>query len=148
MVTFTGSQDISDEQISILHDIKSQLVWLNVSHTRITDQQMAGIARLDNLRVLYLNNTAITDSGLSQVTRLPELRMLSLVGTHITDQSIPTFLQLKNLTNLFLFQSSLSQEGIGKILEALPEIKVDTGNYQLKKLPSDTIVYKKVSLVE
>jgi uncharacterized membrane protein len=148
MVTFTGSQDITDEQLNSLQEIRDQLVWLNVSHTRVTDQQMDALSKLANLRVLYLNNTAITDSGLSQVIRLPELRLLSLVGTRITDASIPTFLQLKNLTSLFLFESSLTQEGIGRILEGLPEIKVDTGNYRLKELPTDTIVYKKISALK
>ncbi|MEX2232811.1 MAG: c-type cytochrome domain-containing protein [Cyclobacteriaceae bacterium] len=145
MVTFSGLPEITDEQTKSLQEINQQLVWLNLSQTRISDQQLAEISKLTNLRVLYLNNTGITDSGLSQLEQLSNLRLLSLVGTGITDESIPTFLKLKTLTNLFLYQSSVTDSGIKRIMEGLEEIKVDTGNYVLKPLATDTIVYKKIS---
>jgi len=145
MVTFSGWQDITDEQINGLQEIKEQLLWLNLSHTRITDKQVEAISKLVNLRVLYLNNTAITDAGISQLLPLSELRWLSLVGTRVTDKSIPTFVGLKNLTNLFLYQTGLTEAGIQKLVAESAEVKIDTGNYTLKKLPTDTIVYKKIS---
>src|SRR5690606_39112338 len=65
MVNFSGFGLITDEQIRSLQEIRQQLVWLNLSHTQIKDEQMEAIAALSNLRVLYLNNTDITDKGLS-----------------------------------------------------------------------------------
>jgi hypothetical protein len=145
MVTFTGMQNITDEQITSLEAIKEQLVWLNLSHTRITDQQLEAVARLGNLRVLYLNNTGITDAGLSHLTPLSELRWLSLVGTRISDQSVPTFVKLNKLTDLFLFQTSLTEEGLQQLKKDREEVSLDTGNYMLKPLPTDTVVYKKIT---
>lgn len=148
MVSFTGSREVTDEQINSLLELKDQLVWLNLNNTRISDQQMEGISKLANLRVLYLNNTAVTDEGISRLAGLKELRWLSLVGTRVTDQSIPSFLKFQQLTNLFLYQTEVTQNGIRQVAEADEEIKIDTGNYMLKKLPTDTIVYKKISLSE
>ena len=148
MVSFTGFQEVTDEQFNSLLQIKDQLVWLNLNNTRISDQQMEGISKLGNLRVLYLNNTHVTDAGISRLSALKELRWLSLVGTRVTDQSIPTFLKFQHLTNLFLYQTAVTQSGIRHVIEAHEDIKVDTGNYMLKKLPTDTIVYKKISLHE
>ncbi|HEU5145889.1 MAG TPA: DUF2231 domain-containing protein [Chryseosolibacter sp.] len=145
MVTFTGSRNIADEQMKSLREIEDQLVWLNLSHTAITDDQLEALSGLRNLRVLYLNNTNITDAGLSKIASLKELRSLSLVGTPITDASVETFSKLPNLTNLFVFRTSVTSSGIKKLLEADNEIKIDTGNYMLKKLPTDTIVYEQVS---
>lgn len=145
MVTFTGMPDITDEQITNLQGIKDQLVWLNLSHTRITDQQLEALSKLSNLRVLYLNNTGITDAGISHLTPLSELRWLSLVGTRITDQSVATFIKLAKLTDLFLFQTALTDEGFQQLKKEREEVSVDTGNYMLKPLPTDTVVYKKVS---
>lgn len=145
MVTFSGRPAVSDEQIFRLQDIQNQLVWLNLSHTGITDQQMEAISKLKNLRLLNLNYTAITDAGLAKLSTLTELRSLSIVGTKATDSSATTFTQLKNLSNLYLYQTSLTLPGIRKVLEAHKELEIDTGNYMLEKLPTDTIVFKKVA---
>jgi uncharacterized membrane protein len=145
MVNFSGIRDVTEEQINSLQEIRQQLVWLNLSHTRISDQQMEAVSRLGNLRVLNLNNTGITDTGVAKLVRLHELRSLSLVGTRVTDQSVAVFLELKRLANLFLFQTSLTDPAIKNLLDARDELKVDTGNYRLEKLPTDTLVYKKIS---
>lgn len=146
MISFSGRRQITGEQLEALRGIEEQLVWLNLGHTAVTDQQMDAIARLKNLRVLYLNNTQITDAGIEKLSPLSELRWLSLVGTKASDKSIDTFIRMKNLSTLFLYQSEFSQSGIRKLVETQKELKIDTGNYRLEKLPSDTIVYKKVSL--
>lgn len=145
MVSFSGHSQIRDEQLAALKEIEKQLVWLNLGHTGVTDQQMESISRLRNLRVLYLNNTQITDAGLSKLSPLSELRWLSLVGTRATDRSVETFAQLKNLSTIFLYDSELSSEGVRKLVETHTELKIDTGNYRLETLPTDTVVYKKVS---
>jgi uncharacterized membrane protein len=145
MVSFTNNRNVTDEQLQDLMGIKDQLIWLNLSNTTITDQQMSRLSGLDNLRVLYLNNTSVTDAGVLSISNLSELRLLNLVGTRITDNSIPALLKLKKLTNLFLYQTLVSKEGIQTVMDHSEEIRVDTGNYKLEKLPSDTIVFKKVA---
>ena len=144
MVTFTGSREIKDEQINALRQINDQLVWLNLSHTPVTDAQLEGISKLSNLRVLYLNNTDISDAGVTKLAPLSELRFLSLVGTKITDASIQTFGKLSNLSDLFVFQTKLTDKGIAEFSTAHDEVNIATGNYRLKQLPTDTIVYKMV----
>jgi uncharacterized membrane protein len=143
MVTFTGSPSISDEQLSGLVKIKHQLVWLNLSHTTLSDEQMEELSKLTNLRVLYLNNTSVTDAGLAQLLALSELRWLSLVGTQVTDKSVPAFLKLPNLTNLFLYQTQVSKAGVKELALGNKQVMVDTGNYMLKQLPTDTVVHKR-----
>lgn len=143
MVTFTGSPSINDEQLKALAEIKDQLVWLNLSHTTLSDKHMEELSKLTNLRVLYLNNTSVTDAGLSQLSPLLELRWLSLVGTQVTDESIPAFLKLPNLTNLFLYQTKVSKAGVKELFLNNKQMVLDTGNYMLKQLPTDTVVHKK-----
>lgn len=146
MVNFTGYQKITDEQLRSLRDIAQQLVWLNLSYTPVTDDQMKVVSQLRQLRVLSLNNTGISDAGLSEISTLDELQSLSLVGTKVTDASIGTFVKLKKLTNLFLYQTSISDTGLKTLMQEQEKLKIDTGNYRLEKLPTDTIVYKQTSL--
>jgi len=146
MISFTGSQKVTDDQINSLADIKEQLVWLNLSHTQITDEQMEAVSRLGNLRVLYLNNTEISDKGLAKISALSKLRWLSLVGTRISDKSIPTFEELKNLAALFLYQTAVTTEALAEFATGHADVRLDTGNYRLKQLPTDTIVYRKITV--
>jgi Leucine-rich repeat (LRR) protein len=106
---------------------------------------MKALSKLRNLRVLNLNNTAISDAGLSQISTLDELRSLSVVGTRVTDASIETLTKIKNLTHLFLYQTAISDAGLQKLMKEHEKMKIDTGNYTLEKLPTDTIVYKQTS---
>lgn len=145
MVTFTGKNEVTDEQIKGLQNIERQLVWLNLSHSGITDQQMEAVGKLRNLRLLYLNNTGITDTGLAHLASVTELRTLNLVGTRISDASEATLTQLKNLTNLYLYGTDVTGEVLAKLAEANKTLKIDTGNYMLEKLPTDTIVFRRVS---
>lgn len=145
MVTFAGIPAVTDEQLTSLQTIGDQLVWLNLNYTTLTDKQVASLSKLSNLRVLYLNNTQITDAGVAGLSALSSLRMLSLVGTKVTDVSLPALMKFKNLTRLFLYHTGVSKEGIEKLSAANEDLKLDTGNYVLEPLPTDTLVYKMTS---
>ena len=106
------------------------------------------LQKLTNLRVLYLNHTRLTDDALVRLGPLPELRLLSLVNTKITDRSIPLILKFPRLDHLFLYQSQITRSGIQQMIADRADMQVDTGNYELKKLPTDTIVYKKISQIK
>lgn len=143
MVTFTGKKEISDEQLNGLQDIANQLVWLNLSYSGITDAQLEKIAGLGNLRVLYLNYTGITDDGLSKLATLTGLRWLSLVGTNVTDASVPVLSRLAELDRLYVYQTDVTWEALEPLRASKDDLQIDTGHYQLKKLPTDTIIFTK-----
>lgn len=145
MVSFTGFREITDEQMQSLQEISDQLVWLNLGHTPVTDAQLEHVARLKKLRVLYLNNTSVSDEGLARLSVLTDLRWLSLVGTRVTDRSFTTIEELSNLTNLFLYQTAVAPEAVRNFAIEHQDVKLDTGNYFLKPLPTDTVEYKKVN---
>jgi uncharacterized membrane protein len=145
MVSFTNARKVTNEQINSLTDIRDQLVWLDLSHTTISDDQLALVQKLNNLRVLYLNDTQVSDTGVSAVSNLTDLRFLNLVGTRVTDRSIPSLSKLEKLTTLFLYKTGITSAGIQRIREQRQQLEVDTGNYLLEKLPSDTIIFKKIS---
>lgn len=145
MVSFTGFREITDEQIQSLQGINDQLVWLNLGHTQVTDAQLEHVAKLKKLRVLYLNNTPVSDEGLARLSELSDLRWLSLVGTQVTDRAFMTIEKLNNLTSLFLYQTAVAPEAVRRFAMEHQDIKLDTGNYSLQPLPTDTVVYKKVN---
>src|SRR5690606_21209082 len=126
-----------------LQDIANQLVWLNLSYSGITDAQLEKIAGLGNLRVLYLNYTGITDDGLSKLATLTGLRWLSLVGTNVTDASVPVLSRLAELDRLYVYQTDVTWGALEPLRASKDDLQIDTGHYQLKKLPTDTIIFTK-----
>lgn len=145
MVSFTGFREVTDDQLQSLQRISDQLVWLNLGHTRVTDAQLEPVGKLKKLRVLYLNDTPVSDEGLARLSGLTELRWMSLVGTRITDRSFSTLEAFDNLTSLFLYQTAVTQEAVRNFAITHQDVKLDTGNYALRPLPTDTVVYKKVN---
>lgn len=143
MVNFVNARTIDKKQLESLKDIKDQLLWLNLGYCNITDGQLEIIAQLTNLKILYLNNTAVTDTGIANLSALKMLTYLNLVNTAVTDSGLKDLEKLKNLKRLFLFQTQVTSAGVKNLRDQLKAVQVDTGTYILKKLASDTIVYKR-----
>jgi len=101
------------------------------------------ISKFDKLLWLHLDHTMITDSLGLQLAKLESLLYLNLVGTRFTDEGLSSLTPLKNLKQIYLFQTNTTSEGIKNFSSKLPSVKVDTGNYILPDLATDTIIYKR-----
>jgi uncharacterized membrane protein len=142
-LSFPGTITITKETLNELPLIGDQLVSLRLSYVHITDQDMTIIAKLKQLRWLYLDHTDITDNASLYISELTQLRYLNVVGTAVSDQSLENFSSLKDLKKIYLFETNVSSNGITKLLNQLPELRIDTGRYQLPPLPGDTVIYKR-----
>jgi len=143
MVSFAGTREVSDAQLAALVEIGEQLVWLNLSHTLITDDQLSFLTTLTNLRVLYLNNTSVSSEGLRHLSALPELRWLNLSHTTVDDMAVDNIRRIAKLSRLYLFNTAVTAGGTARISEDGRNLQVDTGNYALSTLASDTTVYRR-----
>jgi hypothetical protein len=56
--------------------------------TRVTDEELAHIARLTELQRLWLDGTRVTDAGLVHLAGLPQLQVLSLSQTRVTGAGV------------------------------------------------------------
>src|SRR5690606_32925060 len=135
--------EVSDAQLAALVEIGEQLVWLNLSHTLITDDQLSFLTTLTNLRVLYLNNTSVSSEGLRHLSALPELRWLNLSHTTVDDMAVDNIRRIAKLSRLYLFNTAVTAGGTARISEDGRNLQVDTGNYALSTLASDTTVYRR-----
>ncbi|HVX12107.1 MAG TPA: hypothetical protein VHC22_13080 [Pirellulales bacterium] len=62
--------------------------YVNLSGTRISDQDLAEMDGLSDVDVLDLSGTQVTDAGLLHLKRLGRLQMLVLDGTHVTETGL------------------------------------------------------------
>ncbi len=123
--------------IQSLHQISSQLAWLDLSHTPVTDDHLLHISGLHSLTRLNLNYTLITDVGIRQIEKLENLEHLSLAGTAVTDAALETLSELPNLRQVYIWQTNVTDDGADWLIRKNPLLKADRG-YTLTE--PDTII--------
>jgi len=89
----------------------SQLQYLNLSNTMITDAGLTDLNKLTSLRELHLS-TRITDVGLVQLEGLNSLRELNLENSKITDAGLVHMNGLKSLRRLNLDNTQITDAGL------------------------------------
>ncbi len=139
-VSFAGRKKIEPEDVERLKVLSKQIIELNLARTSVTDDQLLLISELKELRRLHLEHTQITDLGMIHLKALENLSYLNLIETKVTDEGLRPLSEIKSLKELYLFDTNITKEGISKLN---PQIKADTGKYQLPFLASDTVVFQK-----
>ncbi|WP_160715540.1 c-type cytochrome domain-containing protein [Chitinophaga solisilvae] len=142
-VSCINAAAFSDADMPLLHAIKDQLIWLDLSQTKITDAALPAIGQLQRLTRLELKQTAITGSNTAALNTCKELRYLNLAGSRLQATALAALQQNKKLQQLYLYQSGTDATAIRQLQQQLPKLKIDTGGYHLEKLASDTLIYKK-----
>ncbi|HEU0063730.1 MAG TPA: c-type cytochrome domain-containing protein, partial [Flavisolibacter sp.] len=105
---FITAPNITDKQLELLLPMKKQLVWLNLSNTKITDNAISALSKCINLRELDLSNTSISDNGLRQLTGLDSLQSLTLVGTAVTAKGLHYLDKLKKLKYIYVYHTRVT----------------------------------------
>jgi Leucine Rich repeat len=141
-VNFINARSAVDQDLELLLPIKDQLLWLSLGRTKITDEGLRTIGQLTSLMSLNLEYTEIGDNGLQSLLPLKELTSLNLVGTKSGDVGLAHLAQLPKLKRIFLYQTNVTAQGVSEVVTRLPDLRVDTGHYQLPALVTDTLVFK------
>jgi len=132
--TFLGANLVNtihfaDQEVSLLLQLKNQLIWLDMSQTNITDKALPQLTQLKYLTRLSLDNTSITDAGITHLVKLPALRFLNLYGTKVTDQSLKVLEACKGLEVLYLWQTQVTAQGVAALQKARGEsIEINFGS--------------------
>lgn len=139
-VTCTNFPDFQDSDWEKIASVKYRIAYLDLSGTQISDAILDSLAGLTNLTVLKLNDTAISGDSLETLSQLPNLKLLYLNKTRVKLDQIQQLSSSQSLEKVFVFDTPASAEFLYSGRLSLPFL-LETGNYQLPKLPTDTIVY-------
>ncbi|MBI1914345.1 MAG: hypothetical protein HYS12_06350 [Planctomycetes bacterium] len=102
----------------------TKLVELSLAQTQVSDDGLASLAALKQLRRLVLDGTTLRGTGLARLKDLPELVELRLGCPTLTDLGIKPLGELKRLQKLSLAGSGVSDEGLASLsgLDKLQEL--------------------------
>ena len=120
-----GSERLTDTGMHQLAAFEN-LTLLHISRLRITDQGLAGVGRLTNLRGrLILSGCGnLTSDGLKHLTGLSGVRQLDLDKTQINDAAVVHLKKMTNLRVLHLEETNFSPTGIVALQTALPKCAI------------------------
>ncbi len=116
-----------DHDVALLAEVADQIYSLNLAGSKVSNDGMAVLANLKNLRRLHLENSSVSDAGLSHVASLTGVQFLNLYGTTITDAGIAHLGGWKHLQKLYLWQSKISYEAAMALKKNIPGLAVSLG---------------------
>jgi hypothetical protein len=129
--SYEGGAKITDSGIEFLARL-TNLREIYLQSLDITDAAAHIISQLSSLETVGLRYCAgVTDAALIPLARLPRLRHLDLCGSKITDAGIETILKLKDLQILELYECpNLTEAGILRLMElpALTQLDIDASS--------------------
>jgi uncharacterized membrane protein len=128
-----------DSALSLLKNLKKQIVWLKAGNTSIQDNDLKYLSDLHQLTKLNLENTTLTGEGLSHLQSLTNLQYLNVSNTKVTINSIKVLTPLKNLRTLILYQTKLDTTSLDLLHKLFPQTNVEIGGYSVPALPTDTV---------
>lgn len=116
------STKVSDEDLKNLASLEDKLRRINLSHTTISDQGLAQIAKMKQLEQLRLASPHITNAGVAALAGLPHLKHLHLIAVPLTDADLVHLHELKNLQSLYLDGTRGSEQAMTALVAALPGV--------------------------
>lgn len=133
--------EFSDKDLEELLQIKDNIVQLKLARTAITDAAMASVVKMPYLRKLHLEHTKLSDEGLNLLKGSKSLHYINLFGTGISDLGLAHLGQLQGLKQIYAYQTKVTTKGVEDLKAVEVALYVDSGNYQLPFLSSDTLKY-------
>ena len=128
-----------DSALSLLKNLKKQIVWLKAGSTSIKETDLKYLSELHQLTKLNLENTSITGEGLSYLQSLSNLQYLNLSNTKVTTLSIKVLTPLKNLRTLILYRTKINSTDLDLLHKLFPQTNIEIGGYLVPALPTDTL---------
>ncbi|MGJ1267540.1 c-type cytochrome domain-containing protein [Sphingobacterium spiritivorum] len=142
MVNAINYPEFSDADMQDLLKMKDNIIQLKLGHTAISDKALSEIAKLPVLMKLHLEHTDITNEGLKYLKGHKNLYYINLYKTKVSDEGLSYLQNIPKLEQVYVYQTGVTPGGIDKVRQTLSKSHVDTGNYQLPFLATDTTRYQ------
>lgn len=120
------SSKATDEDLASLK-VLTDLRVLTLDATKVTDSGLSHLTGLSQLRALDLNSTGITDKGLAHLKGLMKLEQVGLIGTQVTDAGLVYLSDKTEMYMLNLGRTKITDQGLRHLtrLSNLKTLSID-----------------------
>ena len=126
--------EFGDADLALLQDLAPVLVWLNLARTKITDDGLAVLAAMPQLRRLSLANTGVGDRGLAALGAPAQIEILNVYGSQVTDAGLKSVASWPQLQKVYAFSNAVTAEGAAAAISVRSALVVDRGDYAEARL--------------
>ncbi len=130
--------DFNEKDLELLQDISQNIVFLDLSRTKVNDQVFESLIDFENLTILKLNNTHITGTGFEHLHKCTHLIQLHLTETEVNLLNLNLLNGHPKLKKVFAYKTPASKEEAHKHEFTF---EVMFGNFELPVLPTDSITF-------
>ncbi len=108
-----------------------RLAWLRsvdqliLSHPQCDDETLALVAQIPDLPALTIRRANVSNDGIAHLRHLDNLRTLNVLYCPIGDETVASLREITSLGRLRLFGTRVSAEGRERLVEALPQTEID-----------------------
>ena len=117
----SGLRDSDMEWVARLVNLRS--LWLEANG--ISDDGLKRLHNLSHLEILWIQHTAVTDAGIAAMSNLTRLSDLDLSGTEVSDESVDVLRKCRRLKHLGLKNTHVSLHGIEALHRELPDCVIE-----------------------
>ncbi|WP_425235486.1 c-type cytochrome domain-containing protein [Ulvibacterium sp.] len=119
-----SEREITQPDLDLLLGLKGQLVWLDLSHSGVTDTHLQQLGQLENLVKLNLSGNAISDDGIQHLSKLAHLESLNLYNTQISEGLLNILPQLNRLKSIYLWKTHINDTLAVRLQEEFKNIAI------------------------
>lgn len=131
----------SSEAVEEMIKLNQQLLMLNLDYQDLDSMAWQKAGTLINLRKLTVKNSNLDDQKLDHLKTLSSLVSLNVVGTNVTSSGLKNIMSLPNLESVYTYQTGIGRDEFMSLKNQFPTVKIDSGNYSVPTLESDTTVF-------
>lgn len=142
MANFVSIPKLTDRTVALLSQIGKQLVWLKLGYAELSENSWKLIGKCKRLRRLSVEHTNLSDATIAGFSELANLQYLNLVGTRISLRGLAQLKNLSKLESLYLGQTAVTSNDLAGIQKLFPKTNIDSGNYHVESLATDTQLLK------
>jgi predicted CXXCH cytochrome family protein len=136
-INFPGAEN---QDLNALKPILPYITILDLSDSRVTDEFIPFLEKMENLAVLKLNATKIEGQNFEILKNNSHLNQIHLTKSQVRLENLLKLDYHPSLQKVFAYDTPLNENVSLEKLNKL-SFKVELGNFELPSLPTDTIKY-------
>ena len=108
------------------HLVDSGLIRLEIHGCEnLADGALETLSRVESLEHLNLQGMeSASDEAVAHLTQLPNLKILHIDSTPVTDECLESLAQMTHLTHLNVLNTQITRQGTQRLHEALPQCEI------------------------
>lgn len=120
-VKYTGK---GKPDLKLLQEIKKQVVWLDLSNTGLSNEDLKIVGQLENLFKLNLSKNDISNQGILDLGELQYLTEINLYETQVNVAALDYLLKLPKIQRIYVWETKLPPNYLDSIAKINPTISL------------------------